>query len=112
MTLPRPILLTPYPGTLYVTRVRKVFVAAHKKLYGDLGQLENDDGGRCVIGYNLNGCRSLLVYAENDACLVHELSHVVMSTLSFVGINPADSDGEAFCYLITHLYKEATKKRK
>lgn len=38
------------------------------------------------------------------ATLVHECGHAAMFILQHVGIDPTDSNGEAYCYLLDHMY--------
>lgn len=56
-----------------------------------------------------NGSMSFVGYADQLSSLIHELSHIVLFTFKYVGIDPIKSNGEPFCYMIDSLYQQCKK---
>jgi hypothetical protein len=52
----------------------------------------------------------IVVLDGSRATLVHECGHAVMFILQHVGIDPTDSNGEAYCYLLDHMYARFEKR--
>lgn len=99
------ISLSPYPGSVTICDTKKQYRKQHKKLFG-YGVDFDIKRGRCD-GDAKTG--NYLVYAEDNYLMVHEMCHVVMTLFDRIGVNPADSQGEAFCYMIEHLTREANR---
>lgn len=59
-----------------------------------------------------NGERLLLVYAQDDATLAHELTHVILMIFEEIGSDPRESNGEPAAYLMSYLWGEFVGKRK
>lgn len=83
--------------------------AAYKRLTKRVYPYEDDpNGGRFVLIDNGNIIdKKWLVFAANEACLAHELCHVLLHTFRVIGHDPRDGDGEPFCYMLSQLMLEA-----
>ena len=99
--------LRPYNGNLYVAGTKKAYEKAHKKLFRQPDVLTCAQAGRFTGGEGKDGMWTYLVWANSAATLAHELAHVVFHTLDRCGIDPRDSGGEAFCYMLSQLMIEA-----
>ena len=106
------ISVKPYNGRL--------FVSGNTELYGELFKhfnetpdvLESNIGGQVAIGCGSDGMWMYLVYASDTANLVHELTHAALHIFERCGINPASSEGEAFCYFLGYLFEESMSNLK
>ena len=96
------ITLRPYPGKVILCATKKEYRREHKKLFGDSISLKGKFG-RCD-GHK-NG--TFIVWAVDQAMLAHEFGHVIFTLFGLCGINPADSQGEAFCYLLSQMILDA-----
>lgn len=98
-----------YSGTLYYTDSLKKFNSICKKVgsgtldsssVGATLKVDADDG---AVGYLIG------VFDKDDSTLAHEVCHLTFMVLDRAGIDPRDSDNEAFCYLMGWLF-DAVKK--
>lgn len=72
---------------------------------------------KCEVPTDMAGCvlrpdSGPLIVAVLDgqrSTLVHELGHAALFILETVGINPTDSLGETYCYLLEYLYARLEK---
>jgi hypothetical protein len=60
----------------------------------------------------LGGMWTYLVYSNSPDVLAHELTHVLLHVWERCGMNPSDSGGEAFCYMLSQLMLDATNKKR
>lgn len=101
------ISLRPYSGTLFVAKSADDYDRSHKKIFKSQDILNCSQAGRFAGGADANGEWTYLVYATKAHVMAHELAHVVLHVFKRCGLNPFDSDGEAFCYLLSQLMLEA-----
>lgn len=99
--------LRPYTGRLFIADSRKDYEKAHKKLFKTPDVLTCAQHGRFVGGEGMDGCWTYLVWAKGHEQLAHEFCHVLFHVFERCGINPNDSGGEAFCYMLSQLLIDA-----
>ena len=99
--------LRPYHGRLFIAKSKKDYERGHKKLFKKPDVLTCATAGRfdCVEGKG--GMWTYLIYAEKPPILAHELSHCIFHVFERCGMDPRDSGGEAFCYMLSQLMLEA-----
>lgn len=104
--------LRPYPGRVFLCRSMAELRREHRRLTkNDIGESsENSHGLMAVVKNEKTGKRIYLVTADTPSCLAHEFSHVIFSLFDYVGMDPRDSQGEAFCYLLDRLLQDAGVK--
>ncbi len=95
--------LRPYNGNLYVAKSGKEYEKQHKKLFKRPDVLTCAQAGRFSGGEGKDGMWTYLVWGSKNPQLVHELSHVVLHVFERAGIDPRDSAGEPFCYMLSQL---------
>jgi hypothetical protein len=98
-----------YGGKVFLYKDRKRF---HKAIASYNTKAEFDDvcNGRCIEFYKKNTMHYLVGWFDDyEPTLVHEIGHLAMFVLMRVNMNPTDSGGEAYCYLLAHLYAKAKK---
>lgn len=101
------LLLRPYNGRIFLVRSKKAYEKAHKKLFKRADPLENHKRGRASGEEDKNGQRLYLVFAKDQHVLAHELSHVLLHVFALCEIDPRDSNGEPFCYMLSQLILDA-----
>ena len=103
------ISLRPYTGHLHIADSPKDYHKAHRKLFKehDPDTLTAAQGGRMFAGEGKDGYWTYLIWASTTAYLAHELVHVLLHVFERAGIDPRDSQGEAFCYMLHTLIDEA-----
>lgn len=101
--------LRPYHGRLFVVKTTKQYEKAHKKLFNTPDVLTCAKAGRFVGGEGKDGMWTYLVWGNKSHDLAHELSHVVLHVFERCGIDPRDSGGEPFCYMLSQLLLDAGK---
>ena len=105
----RGVSFRPYPGSVFVTRDKRVFERAARELFGR----EEDLSGKAGR-FLQEGCwyhpHVALVWYSSPHVLAHELSHVVFGIFDTVGIQPSSGNEEPFCYMLSQLFLEATEK--
>lgn len=101
--------LRPYNGSLYVCAKEEDYQRAHKKVFGERDVPLSSAGraGRFVGGEGADGKWAYLVWFTGPETLAHELSHVIFHVFDRCGMDPRDSGGEAFCYMLSQLMLEA-----
>ena len=104
----RELSLRPYNGRLFIACSRADYEKSHKKIFKYPEQLTDSQAGR-FRGEGVDGFWTYLVYGDSGATLAHELAHVIFHVFDRCGIDPRDSDGEAFCYMLSQLMKDAKK---
>jgi hypothetical protein len=57
-----------------------------------------------------DGMWTYLVWGESPEVMAHEFAHVIFHVFERCGINPSDSGGEAFCYMLSQLMIDAKAK--
>lgn len=95
-----------YGGTIQYTTSRKQFAKACAKLEEECDLDEYH--GITIITATTKGRLYLVgVFDKTPVTLAHEIAHVCFAALACVGVDARDSTGEAFCYLHSHLMREA-----
>lgn len=103
--------LRPYSGKCYLVRNKAEYHKAHEELFVGEDILTCNIEGRMCAGEGKDGYWTYLVYANKPHYLAHELCHVIFHVFERAGINPSDSAGEAFCYMLSQLMLDATAKK-
>lgn len=92
-----------YGGQVWFFRSRKAYVKALQyigleddigKLSGCFSYVESKDGRVVYLVGHFDKIRSTLA---------HEVGHLAIYVLRRAGINPCDSGGEVFCYLLSEV---------
>lgn len=95
-----------YSGTILIYKDRNAF---HKAIKSHGRTIVEDDscGGRCVEIYK-PGITHYVIgwFTRSRHTLVHELGHAAIFVITNAGMKIEDSGGEAYCYLLSHFYKE------
>jgi hypothetical protein len=99
--------LRPYNGRLFLTTTRKGYEQAHQELFATPDVLTCGTAARFSGGEGIDGMWTYLVYAKDAPTLAHEFSHVIFHVFERCGMDPRDSGGEAFCYLLSQLMTDA-----
>lgn len=99
--------LRPYHGRLFIASSKKDYEAGHKKLFNEPDVLTCATAGRFSGGDGKDGMWTYLVFATEPHLLAHELTHVLFHVWERCGMDPRDSGGEAFCYMLSQLMLEA-----
>lgn len=99
--------LRPYSGALYYAKSKKEYERLHKEVFGGPDILTCAHEGRFAGGQGKDGMWTYLVYAKNTPALAHEFMHVAFHVFERCGMNPSDSGGEAFCYLVQQMMNDA-----
>lgn len=106
--------LRPYTGKLWIAKNLKDYHKTHRKLFKELDpdKLTGAEGGRFFAGAGKDDYWTYLIWADNMPYMVHELTHVLFHVFERCGIDPRDSAGEGFCYMLHTLVEEAEKHEK
>lgn len=99
--------LRPYHGRLFIASSKKDYEAGHKRLFKTPDVLTCEQCGRFTGGEGKDGLWTYLVWAQDKPQLAHELAHVIFHVFERCGMDPRDSGGEAFCYMLSQLMIEA-----
>lgn len=99
--------LRPYNGKLFIAANRAEYEAAHTDIFKTPDVLTRAQCGRFSGGEGVTGLWTYLVWAKGKPQLAHELSHVLFHVFERCGMDPRDSGGEAFCYMLSQLMDEA-----
>jgi hypothetical protein len=99
--------LRPYNGRLFFCRTRRDYEASSVKVFKTPDVLDCSQEGRFTGGEGKDGKWTYLIYAQRPHTLAHELSHVVLHVFERCGIDPRESSGEPFCYLLSQLILDA-----
>lgn len=99
--------LRPYHGRLFYVSTKKAYEKARMKLFKTPDVIASSAEGRFSGGCGHDAMWTYLVYAKKPHILAHELTHVLMHVWERCNIDPRDSGGEAFCYMLSQLMMEA-----
>jgi len=102
--------LRPYNGKLFVVKTAKQYEKAHKKLFDTPDVITCAQAGRLSGGEGRDGMWTYLVFANEPHTMAHELAHVVFHVFDRCGIDPRDSLGEPFCYMLSQLIVDAGQR--
>ena len=100
--------LRPYTGRLFVVKTAKEYEKAHKKLFKTPDVIKCGQAGRFSGGEGKDGMWTYLAWG-NHHTLAHELAHVVLHVFERCGIDPRESGGEPFCYMLSQLLLDLRK---
>lgn len=101
--------LRPYHGRLFLVTTREGYEREHKRLFKTPDILTCAQAARYTGGEGKDGMWTYLVFAPEPHTLAHELSHVLFHVFERCGMDPRDSGGEAFCYMLSQLMLEAPR---
>jgi len=99
--------LRPYHGSVFIAADAEDYQRGHKRLFATPDVLTCATAGRFTGGEGKDGMWTYLVFATEPHVLAHELSHVLFHVFERCGMDPRDSGGEAFCYMLGQLMLEA-----
>ena len=102
--------LSPYPGVVYFTEDAAEYRRKFKKLTSRPADLRHNALGQTAQLHARGYPNSYIVLAREDetgATLAHEMAHVCLDLFKDLGMDPAQNNGEPFCYLLDHLISEA-----
>ena len=99
--------LRPYHGRLFIAKSKKDYERGHKKLFKTPDVLSCAVAGRFDAGEGKDGMWTYLIYADKPHTLAHELTHCIFHVFERCCMDPRDSGGEAFCYMLGQLILEA-----
>jgi hypothetical protein len=99
--------LRPYHGRLFLAKTRAEYERGHKRLFNESDVLNCSQSGRFTGGEGKDGMWTYLVYADDTPQLSHEFCHVLFNVWERCGMNPNDSGGESFCYMLSQLLIDA-----
>lgn len=99
--------LRPYHGRLFIASSIKDYEESHKELFETPDVLSCAQQGRFSGGEGRDGLWTYLIWAKNSHTLAHELSHCIFHVFDRCGIDPRDSGGEVFCYMLSQLILDA-----
>lgn len=102
--------LRPYNGRLFVVKTPKEYEKAHKKLFKTPDVLTCGQAGRFSGGQGKDGMWTYLVWEGRRHMLAHELAHVVLHVFERCGMDPRESAGEPFCYMLSQLILDYNAK--
>lgn len=101
--------LRPYNGRLFVTKSRKDYQKQHKAIFKTPDLLSCAQAGRFTGGENKEGVWAYLIFADKPSVLAHEIVHCLFHVFDRCGMDPRDSGGVAFCYMLSQLMLEASE---
>lgn len=107
---PKNLSLRPYPGSIELFTDIQKYKERYYELTGKTYPYKDEStGGRYVyIDFDGPTCENVfLVLSGSNAALAHELSHCILHTFEFCGIDPIASKGEPFCYMLSQLMIDA-----
>ena len=99
--------LRPYTGRLFVAKTAKEYERGHKRLFKEPDVLTCANAGRFSGGEGKDRMWTYLVWGKNNPTKAHELAHVVLHVFERCGIDPRESNGEPFCYMLSQLLLES-----
>lgn len=101
------ISLRPYNGRLFLATSQDDYTRSCKRMFKHDPVIDCSHGGLFRGGEGRDGMWTYLVWARASHYLAHELSHVALHVFERCGIDPRDSGGEPFCYLLSQLMIDA-----
>jgi hypothetical protein len=106
------IRLKPYHGRLFYATTKAAYEQAHLDLFSEPEVLTCAQAGRFVGGNGKDGLWTYLMWAKTEAHLAHEICHILFHVWERCGMDPRDSGGEAFCYMLSQILLDAKECRK
>jgi len=98
-----------YNGQVMVFTRRKAFITALRALKVPEDDDEDSCLGMCVPCKNDMGTRLYVMgwFDREASTLVHECGHLAFFVTESAGMDARDSCGEAFCYILDHVFSQA-----
>jgi hypothetical protein len=106
------ISLKPYNGRLFYATTKAAYEQAHQELFSEHETLAGNQIGRFAGGENKKGEWTYLLWAKTEAAFAHEICHILFHVWERCGMDPRDSGGEAFCYMLSQIMLDAKGCRK
>lgn len=104
------LLLRPYTGRLFLAESKEDYEKAHEELFATPDVLSCNTEGRFGGGEGIDGVWTYLVWAPTPHIMAHEFCHVLFHVWERCGMNPSDSGGEQFCYMLSQLMIDAREE--
>lgn len=104
--------LRPYHGRLWVARSIEGYQKTHELIFDHPDVLTCAQAGRFSGGEGNDGLWTYLIWADEPHTLAHELSHAILHVFERCGMDPRESNGEPFCYMLSQLLMEALEQIK
>lgn len=103
------IQVAPYPVDVEFIFDEAKYIRKYKKLKGVTPELSRTDGCTYYVheSYIIVG-----IFNKDVVTLVHEINHIAIYTLGYVGLPITDESSEAFTYVVDYLLREAIKELK
>lgn len=101
--------LNPYPVMVDVVFTKQAFNTRYKRVRGHTADLEGCNG---MTAYLTDDVLLLGVFNSDVITLVHELNHVLIHTMGYVGLSIVSQTSEAYCYLMDNALKQILPKLK
>ena len=104
----RELSLRPYNGRLFFTSTIEAYQASIRRYFKSPDtDIDASVAARFVGGEGKDGKWAYIVFASAPHLAAHELSHVIFHVFGRCGLDPRDSGGEAFCYMLSQLMLDA-----
>ena len=100
--------LRPYVGRLFLAKSKKEYQKKHFEMFKHSDVLGVEQCGRMTGLSGADGTMSYLIWADKPPQLAHEIAHVVLDVFLRCGIDPRESNGEPFCYMLSQLILDAS----
>jgi hypothetical protein len=98
--------MSPYKRSVYLVTDRKTLGQCQQFMGEDIWDASRSGGVTMKMVHPKYGEMFFLgVFDGRLSTLAHECAHAVFMVLERVGIEPTDSHGEAFCYLLEDMFK-------
>jgi hypothetical protein len=105
------LILRPYNGRLFLAKTVKEYERQHMALFKTPDILNCTQVGRFAGhftgGGGKDGIWTYLIWGNSVPQVAHELSHVILHVFERCGIDPRESNGEPFCYMLSQLFIDA-----
>lgn len=102
--------LKPYPGEIILTRTEEEHAKYYKEYAGREFNEELRKGCSTKISFDDHDTVWVVYWKKDYGTLAHELGHVLLDLFTdVIQSNPADGNGEPFCYMLSHLIDQAVK---
>lgn len=99
--------VVPYPVEVDFIFNESEYIRKYKKIKGTTPELSRTDGATCYI----NESQIMIgIFNKSVITLVHEINHVVIYTLGYVGLPVTDESSEAFTYVVDYLLTRTIKE--
>jgi len=101
--------LRPYPGNLYFCKTKSDYEKGHKKLFESNDFISKNQCGRFFGSEDDNGNWTYIIWGKDFPNISHEICHVILHLFQRIEVDPRESNGEPFCYLLSQLLYDIRK---